>query len=355
LRNSSTSSSKVFQVWNHSDLLRCTLKGITFLALGIVVFVVLSSISSYCNLSESMLEMRVTELLRSHVDTKAINVGHSHNVAIDYSVLEYEGYHAWYSASDFFEVEYELRNLVPQLKELKAVFMPVGYFGFHQDHSLSETGRTHRVQFYKTFGAWPPIKGDLWLYLRGKIDNVVRLDHWKIVATVVLHGREGTDTVLPQDGHRIQADDFEPMTYEELVEFTTNSPSGVAAHLKGQDPADKGHPNLAEDTYACLVRIIRFLQTRGIRVVFFTPPYFVTYSELYYPQTIRSMKDRMQQLVEEYGVEYYDFSTDKDLIYNNLLFKDDDHLNADGAVVFSNELREAMDAYEAASDSKGSP
>jgi len=331
LRNSSTSSSKVLQVWYHSDLLRFALKGVIFLAVGIVVFVALSSISSYCDPSESTLEMRITELLRSHVDTKAINAGHSHNLAIDYSVLGYNGYHAWYSSSDFFEVEYELRNLVPQLKELKVVFIPVAYFGFHQDNSLSESRSTHRVQFYKTFGAWPPIKGDLWLYSRSKIDNVVRLDHWKIVATVMLHGREGTDTALPRDGHRIQADDFEPMTYEELVEFTTNSPSGVSGHLEMQDAADKDHPNLGEDTFECVVRIIKFLQKRGIRVVFFTPPYFVTYTELYPPQKIQSMKARMQQLVDGYGVEYYDFSTDEDLIYNNLLCRDDDHLSMDGA------------------------
>ena len=337
-------------------MLTFTFKSVVFLGVGIIILMGLVRAANYLDPPQSALGFRIHELLTNHLNVRAISVGHSHNVALDYRVLGYDAYGAWYSSSDLFEVEYELRWLVPRLKNLEIVLIPIAYFGFHHDNSCSESGKTHRMQYYEVFNRWPPIKGDIGLFLRSKVNSVIRPDHGEALVRAVLFGRvQKTLGVDPEDGHRIQPSAFEPMSYEDLDTFTRESPSGVSAHLKMQDHADEAHPHLSEDIYACVVRIIKFLQARDIRVVFFTPPYFVTYTELYYPETIRSMKARMQQLVDEYGVEYYNFSTDEDLIYNNLLFADDDHLNADGAVVFSKKLREAMHAHETVGGSERSP
>ena len=353
MKNSSTSSSKVFLATRGSRILILALKEIAFLALGLCIWVALAEATSHLGGPESTLEYRVNDLLKNHRDVEAIAVGHSHNMALDFSVLGIDGYHAWDGGSDVFEVEYELRSLVPKLHNLRAVFMPMAYWGFVRDNSAVPERRVRNLDYYRAFHSGPISASDRWLYLRASSWNIVRSDHWKVIVEAVL--RHKGDTTLPAgidpaDGHSIQSDDFKPMSYEELVEYTKSDPAGVKAHLDIQDACKAGHANLAKDTYTCVVRIIKFLQTRGIRVIFFTPPYFATYTELYYPETIRSMKARMEELVDEYAVEYYDFSTDKDLIHNNLLFKNDDHLDADGAVVFSKKLRAAMHAHEAVDD-----
>ena len=50
----------------------------------------------------------------------------------------------------------------------------------------------------------------------------------------------------------------------------------------------------------------------------------------------------MQKLQEGFGVEYYDFSTDPAFTKNHLFYHDDDHMNIDGAVAFSQKFRQTI-------------
>jgi len=348
LKSLSISSSKALRLIRSSDTLRFALKGFGFIALGFCIWIGLAVGANYLDRGpHSILELRVSDLLTGHSDVEAIVVGHSHAGALDFSALGIHGYHVWAGGSDVFEVEYELRSLVPQLKNLRTVFMPMAYWGFAVDNSAHPERRVRNLDYYRAFGNGPITSSDRWLYLRSRAWNIVRSDHWKSIVEALLGDRR--DRALPPaidhvDGHSIQGSDFKPPAYGELVEYAKKR---VAQYLEIQDTCEVRHPNLTQDTYACVERIIRFLQTKGIRIVFFTPPYFVTYTELYCTETIRSMRARMQQLVANYDVEYYDFSTDEEFIYNNLLFRNPDHLNADGATVFSKKLRAAMYTHEA--------
>jgi len=55
-----------------------------------------------------------------------------------------------------------------------------------------------------------------------------------------------------------------------------------------------------------------------------------------------SILKQVRELAEQNGIEYLDFSIDKTFIMNNIFFKDNLHLNSDGATVFSIKLSDII-------------
>jgi quinol monooxygenase YgiN len=119
----------------------------------------------------------------------------------------------------------------------------------------------------------------------------------------------------------------------------------VATYQGRMSTMAAGNTHLQRDTYRTAVELIRLLQERDIRVVFYTPPYYESYVELSDPAMIEEMKQIMSGLQQEYGVEYYDLSADEELISDSRLFLNSDHLNLCGARVFSTRLNELMESH----------
>jgi hypothetical protein len=105
------------------------------------------------------------------------------------------------------------------------------------------------------------------------------------------------------------------------------------------------HPGLEQDSYAALARTIEHLQSRGIRVILYTPAYYEQYTTDF-SREVASIMDHMKlavgELQETYGVEYYDFSTDPEITIHPQLFYNSDHVSDCGSRVVSEQLRERI-------------
>ena len=286
---------------------------------------------------------RIEGLLNQSQKMEALVVGNSHGYTIDLEALGYNGYQLARSGRDFFEVQYYLKGLIPRLPEIRTVFIPVSYFSFRRDNAVSESVRIRRIHTYIVIPYWWFIKGDFENFVIGKshpifpITSVARDDSWEGVFGAIFSGtqqerEQGGDIGSGCDGR-------------ELEYLVAHSRLRTHQHVQLTTEMAAKHPNLHLDTYETVVDTIQFLQQRDIRVIFFTPPYFETYTEFYQasdPETVTTMKDNMQTLQREYSIEYYDFSVDKEFISDHQLFSDSDHLNHCAARQFSEKLRLAI-------------
>lgn len=76
--------------------------------------------------------------------------------------------------------------------------------------------------------------------------------------------------------------------------------------------------------------MMNYAKTRGIRMVFI-------YSPTYRPATDEPLTE-LQSLIAEHGFEFYDYRSDSLFVGNETLFKDPDHLNIDGAELFTKQI-----------------
>ena len=294
-------------------------------------------------------QQRLANLQEHSELIEAITLGNSHSDAIDYSVLGIEGQSLAFAAADLFEVEKYAMYLADRLPNLKMVFITISYYSFSRDNAAFEPFRTRRLSFYSMVPAWSPIQGDLSNFWLGRLESythvmsVVRSDSWQGVWTGL--GKDASSANLfPYDGVRTvsalgncshyNAEQLE-LHAQEIAKRNVTSSSQMAAV----------HPGLEQDAFDVLARTVERLQSRGIRVILFTPTYYEKYNEYFIERgsyMVEDMKQLIDWLIKTYQVEYYDFSDDPEITSHPELFYNSDHLSECGHRAFSTKLLEAM-------------
>lgn len=280
---------------------------------------------------------------------EAITLGNSHSDSIDYSVLGIEGQSLAYAAADLFEIEKSVLSLDDKLPNLNTAFITISYYSFSRDNANFESLRSRRIRFYSMVPVWSPIRGDLSNFLMGKLEaythvmSVVRSDSWKGVWLGLLTNTPPTNP-FPYDGvHTIS-------TWGECFHYTVEQLDTHAQEIAWRNVSSSiqmadAHPGLEQDSSDALARSIERLQSRGVRVVLYTPAYHEKYNQ-YFGEGGSYMIDHMRlavrNLQQTYGVEYYDFSDDPELTTHPELFYNSDHLSECGHKVISAKLLELM-------------
>ncbi len=187
------------------------------------------------------------------------------------------------------------------------------------------------------------IDDDVSNFIDGKINRmvpvktIVREDNWKGVFYSIINGKPNiTDPLI------VNTKDCGSRTEQELINV---SKERVMDTILVSKEIQEKRNQITEDTYEKAVEIISFLHSHGIAVVFFTPPYFYKYTELYKQhnsETINLMETNMEKLIADYNVKYYNYSDHPDYSDNYQLFKDSDHLNYCGRALFSKDIAERL-------------
>lgn len=297
-------------------------------------------------------QQRADNLEARREKIEAITLGNSHSDALDYSVLGIEGQSLAFAAADLFEVEKYAALMADELPNLKTVFIAISYYSFSRDNATFEPFRTRRIRFYSLVPTWSPIRGDAYNFMLGRLESytrvmsVVRSDDWQGVWS------ELSDDIPPEN----------PFPFDGVV---TTSAWGTCSHYTAEqleshawDIANRNvtsssqmaavHQGLEQDAFNALARTIERLQSKGIRVVLFTPTYHERYNAYFMEQgshIYEDMKLRMDVLQQTYQVEYYDFSSDPELTNQPELFYNSDHLSECGHKFFSAKLLVAMSEY----------
>lgn len=384
-----------------------------FAAIGVLLASVLSSFAARYSRDYLQSRFRIGQLLQRAESLEVLVLGNSHTLAIDFNVLNVSAYNLAQGGNDLFEIEYQVKSLIPSLPKVHTVLCSMSYFMFNFDNGAFPQGQAHftEIEYQKFIEQYPdisailrPFKGEnpygIWIdiqkfsnaqkellgdayqemnrkysidrmeirreyyaaipslrFIRGdleellisKLSPIIRKDHWKEIFSAIVFAQtyrnnQSTDwyTYLEVDeyGQGMSELFFTHKPREELIRFTREH--RVPRHLYLQALMTKHRQSLSDKAYDSLVSTIEFLQERDIRIVFFTPPYFHTYTELFDRETIELMKHRMQLLKNRFGVEYYDDSENPNFIFDHTLFFDSDHMNKDGAKLFSQELKRKL-------------
>jgi hypothetical protein len=294
-------------------------------------------------------QQRIVNLQARSDLIEAITLGNSHSDAIDYSVLGIDGQSVAFAAADLFEVEKYAVYLEDLLPNLKTVFIAISYYSFSRDNGAFEPFRTRRIRFYSVVPAWSPIEGDLSNFWLGRVESythvmsVVRSDSWQEVWKGLSDNIPPAEP-FPYDGVRTVS------VWGECSHYTTEQLDLHAREIARRNVTSSRqmaevHPGLEQDASDALARTIKRLQSRGIRVILFTPTYYEKYNEFFMEQGSSIVEDMNQltgKLQQIYRVEYYNFSDDPEIAIYPELFYNSDHLNECGHKVFSGKLLEKM-------------
>ncbi len=290
-------------------------------------------------------KIRYDNLFRQSADIEALAVGHSHCRGIDFETLGIRGYHVWEGGGDAFETEYIVRHLLPRLPNLKVVFLPASYFLYYFDNAASadDDRNSNRIKTYAYCPGWTWVRGDWRNFVKGKLINVIRPGRDYLFELLYRNSPPADPVyVRPGDGAQNAPGLYEPRTLEELMSLSETN--RAAEHQKLIRDMGRNHPHLTRHARKSVERTLKALQKRGIKVVFFTPPYFHRYTELFDPGLIREHYAITTELAEQYGFTHYDYSMDPDFIRDSKWFRDEDHLNLKyGAPEFSRRLRARLE------------
>ena len=294
---------------------------------------------------------RVAKLLAKRDRIEAVTLGNSHSDSINYSVLGIEGQSLAFPAADLFEIEKYAASLENKLPTLKIVFIAISYYSFSRDNATFEPFRTRRSRFYSMVPTWSPIQEDLSLFLLGKLDtithimSVIRSDSWQGVWVGLANDATEVNP-FPYDGVRTDSVWGVCSHYTE-GQLETHAEDTARRNVTSSRQMADAHPGLVKDASDALARTIERLQKKGVRVILYTPTYYQRYNMLFAEQgsdIIEDMKQTIYSLQQNYHVEYYDFSSDPEIMIYPELFYNSDHLSDCGTRVFTQKLADVMSA-----------
>lgn len=294
-------------------------------------------------------QQRVENLEARRDQIEAITLGNSHSDAVDYSVLGMDGQSLAFAAADLFEVEKYAAYMSDRLPNLDAVFIAVSYYSFSRDNATFEPFRRLRIRYYSMVPAWSPIRGDISNFVLGRLESythamsVVRSDGWEGVWLGLANEEPATEPV--QFDGVVTTSAWGTCSHYTAEQLESHALDIASRNVTSSSQMAAVHQGLEQDAFEALARTIERLQSKGIRVVLFTPTYYERYNAYFMEQgayMYEDMKQKMDELQRTYQVEYYDFSSDPEIAIHPELFYNSDHLSECGHKVFSAKLLEAM-------------
>ena len=318
---------------------RFFLKAIIFLAIGSLIFTLLNILA---DIYDPQRDFRITQLLDKRDSINALAVGNSHTCAFDFNVLKIYGYRVAQGGNDVFEVEYQLKALVPMLPNLKLVLFNISYFSLFEDNSaipndycyftkeeydsflsrypyarlviksikysnfiLIDTkninsqqenilgpaykeimnkvsdGLGLRKNYYKSIPSFTWVRGDFRNFIESKFLSIIRKDHWKNVIYNIIKNR--LEIYDPNNHYIIDK-------YGQYRVYTYKNPDSlnviakkiqVPRYINSCKIAAYFNKSIQTDTYNCLVSVIKYLKQRKIKLIFVTTPVYKSFTEYY--------------------------------------------------------------------------
>ncbi len=307
--------------------------------------------------------VRIERLLQYSEIVNTLSVGNSHSLAVDLKALnesgggrnDVRGYHVWTRGQDLFELEVQLRYLLPRLPEVDTLLFAVSYGSFHRDNGASTDAERGMVRslWYASAPHYGMIGVDTGNYFKGLMTHgLVTPDHWLGAFDGLkkrLAGKEKPKRLYGElmkgDGQLevVSAKSFRPRSHEELTREARDTV--LPRHHRLQQNMAENNPDMEADAVACMKRIIELTQEQGVRVLFYTPPYHPAYASGFDSDTKSAMRAHMAQFVETLGIEYHDFSEDPEFTQDAANFVNSDHMSPVGSAAFSGRrLRPLLEA-----------
>jgi hypothetical protein len=292
---------------------------------------------------------RLNSLMADRATVEAIALGNSHGDSIDFDAFGIDGQRLARGGTDLFEVSLYAESVVPLLPKLRSVFIAISYFSFARDNVLSEDTRNLRIELYALLPTWTPVRGDTDMFLLGKMHryfqvmSIVRPDNWhNIFESGLADDPEAEDLPVPPLKSATPWGECLHYTGSQLDAIGNDIGYRAASnHLRILDL----DPLVQVRSYEALAQTIEMLKNRGIRVILFTPPYYVSYNQRFNeiaPGMIQNMNQAVENLQTQFDIEYYNAASVPQFSNHIELFFNSDHLNECGMRSFAEYLQKEM-------------
>lgn len=320
-----------------------------FILLGLVLAFALHRISESLSPIHGQHKARMQMLMDKADKIEALAVGHSHNLALDFEALGLNGFHLWIIGSDMFEVRYLLNSILPRLPNLRMVFIPVTHHTFLHNNGLVGKGIVIRHVYYATtptLKSFRPIHNDFKYLIMGKVCSIARHDHWKGVFKAVLNQIRGNGVFDSFTADVSPTGKIGPPFENSMIgSERTKRFEELHQYMKLSKGVLEKQPETPETVFVVMRDIVQRLLQNGIRPIFYTTPVTRSYGDYVCreeAQTVQLTQSYLERLQDEFGIEYYDFFRDSSLVNHPEYFHDEDHLNTEGAKVFSQKFMQIL-------------
>lgn len=318
--------------------------GLRFVAGGVAAFAAVYALSETLAPVYADTQGKVALFRDRRAEVRAVSVGNSHSGAMDFAALGLPGMHFWNAGQDPFEAMFMARYAAERAPRLRYVLLTASY-GFERLNNAVMTSQDFtaiRRGAYLRTGAVPFIPGDRNLWIGARVAPVARTDQWSGVAAR-LAGLPRPPLGLAPDGAVLKAEPPRP-TADSLRKY---APWQAGIHDRRAAESLAADPATPARVAAELEALARELGARGIVLVLYTPPYHHTYLRLVPGGVAEGTRRALQPALRHPNVVWLDFGAHPAFTRTDTLFKDSDHLNPDGARVFSALLRRCLDALPA--------
>ena len=305
------------------------------------------------------LRARVAEALADPGAVRVAVFGNSHSGCVQLGVMGWSGVKLGEGGQDMFEVAHKIARLAPRLPALETVLVSMSYHSFFYDNAAYSKGGVNtregkRIDMYAQLPFSPTwIPGDFDSWLKGVLSPIITEDHWK----GILEGQRPAATAG-------MSPDDEGATPKSLADVRAaaakyagkNTRASLAKSAAAESRLFEAvianmaarSPDIPARALRAALEFSGALERRGVRVVFFTPPYSRDYVARCDPAMKAQMYAAMERIVAETGAEYLDFSRDPEFADATNVFLNSDHLNLIGARLFSVRLEERLEETGAA-------
>lgn len=226
-----------------------------------------------------------------------------------------------------------LYNYQDNLAEGCVVFIPISYFSFlGKDEVDGEDFESKNQRYYKILPSNLIKEYDRTVYFYNKFP-ALSAGGGSILRTFAGKGldHEGIHAKWEQT-----ADD---------IDLTANVEAAYERHLVKNKLDESGRYILRQEDLDAVYDIITLCNKNGWKPILVTMPFLEEYSSLAYERSsdyLEIFYELINDIVEDTGVEYYDYSLDDRFSTRHDWFMNGDHLNKEGAKQFTDVLFEEI-------------
>ena len=271
--------------------------------------------------------MTKNKLLSEQSDSiKILVLGTSHALnGIDPEYFSLYGFNLAHSAQPIYYDAALTLKLLPKLKQLRLVIIPIDYYALY--YKITSAVEGWRAFYYYQF--WGIDNADVAVFdsrkyslfmLYGKQEtlNLIR-NRFKVDYTKVIN--------LNKFGFWVQD------TINRDLAQTINDSVGFLRAKVHNDIIMSATQKDQDDVVSQLEILVKTLSEHNVKFAFVTAPVWKTYSKYCLPEVIQKSHEILGRLCLRYHCSYFDYSSDPRYVIDD--FYDNDHLNKYGAKKFS--------------------
>ena len=311
------------------DILRFALKIILIPATAVFIICMLNKPYKKIDDQKYMDILKFTSLGTHYREIDVGNLGSSHG-AYDFSYdnIMSKGYTCFNFANTSQSYNYDyavLKEFGHYMTNGSVLFIPVSYFSFNNEVTNSEEAEAMSIRYYHFLSP----------------QNIPDYDPYVDIVTTrlpILSAGEDILQLLPSLNATLTAHAANEGI--DVEEFARRAQERYSRHFDNKE--EYFMPERIEELYD----IIDYCRENDITPILITTPFSKYYVDPVSQDFLQEFQTTINMVVNDTGVNYYDYSHDERFYENLEYFSDSDHLNETGAAYFTDILWDEVEELE---------